>query len=53
MYIKYISRVRRFSPVNFIPPVLHYLEKWKKKLISFLFIFSTGLYNKLKAAVRP
>jgi hypothetical protein len=25
------SRVLCFSPVNFIPPVLHYLEKWKKK----------------------
>ena len=35
----------RFSPVNFIPPVLHYLEKWKK-LIIFLFIFITGLHNK-------
>jgi hypothetical protein len=35
-------RVIRFSPVNFIPPVLHYLEKWKKKLI----IFITGLHNK-------
>jgi hypothetical protein len=22
-------RVFRFSPVNFIPPVLHSLEKWK------------------------
>ena len=22
-------RVLRFSPVSFIPPVLHYLEKWK------------------------
>ena len=22
-------QVLRFSPVNFIPPVLHYLEKWK------------------------
>jgi hypothetical protein len=32
-------RVLRFSPVNFIPPVLNYLEKWKKKLIIFLFIF--------------
>ena len=37
-------RVLRFSPVNFIPPVLHYLEKWKKKLIIFLFIL--GLRNK-------
>jgi hypothetical protein len=26
-------RVIRFSPVNFIPPVLQYLEKMKKKLI--------------------
>jgi hypothetical protein len=41
-------RVLRFSPVNFIPPVLHYKEKRKK-----LIIFITGLHNKLKAAVRP
>jgi hypothetical protein len=34
-------RVLRFSPVNFIPPVLHYKEKQKK-----LFIFITGLHNK-------
>jgi hypothetical protein len=34
--------VLRFSPINFIPPVLHYLEKRKKKLI----IFITGLHNK-------
>jgi hypothetical protein len=33
-------RVLRFSPVNFIPPVLHYLEKWKT------IIFITGLHNK-------
>jgi hypothetical protein len=33
-------RVLRFSPVSFIPPVLHYLEKRKK-----LMIFNTGLYN--------
>jgi hypothetical protein len=25
------SRVLRFSPVSFIPPVLHYKEKRKKK----------------------
>jgi hypothetical protein len=34
-------RVLRFSPGSFIPPVLHYLEKLKKKLIIFLFIFIT------------
>jgi hypothetical protein len=38
-------RILRVSPVSFIPPVLHYLEKWKK-LIIFLFIFITGLHNK-------
>jgi hypothetical protein len=34
-------RVLRFSPVSFIPPVLHYKEKQKK-----LIIFITGLHNK-------
>jgi hypothetical protein len=29
------SRVLRFSPVSIIPPVLHYLEKLKTKLIIF------------------
>jgi hypothetical protein len=38
-------RVLRFSPVNVIPPVLHYLDK-RKKLIIFLFIFNTRLHNK-------
>jgi hypothetical protein len=38
-------RVLRFSPANFIPSVLHYLEK-RKKMIIFLFIFNTGLHNK-------
>jgi hypothetical protein len=28
-------------PVNFIPPVLHYKEKWKRPII-----FITGLHNK-------
>jgi hypothetical protein len=31
----------RFSPVSFVPRMLHYTEKWKKKLI-----FITGLHNK-------
>jgi hypothetical protein len=34
-------RALRFFPVNFIPLVLHYAEKWKKKTI-----FITGLHNK-------
>jgi hypothetical protein len=34
-------RVLRFSPVSFIPPVLHYKEKRKKLIISI-----TGLHNK-------
>jgi hypothetical protein len=34
-------RVRRFSPVNFITPVLHYKEKTEK-----LIIFIKGLHNK-------
>jgi hypothetical protein len=34
-------RLLRFSPVSFIPPVLHYKKKRKK-----LIIFITGLYNK-------
>jgi hypothetical protein len=41
----FFYRERRFSPVNFIPPVLHYLEKIQKKTI-FLFFFITGLHNK-------
>jgi hypothetical protein len=47
------SPVLRFSLVSFIPLVLHYFEKWKrkkkedeKKLITCLFIFITGLQNK-------
>jgi hypothetical protein len=35
------SLVLRFSPVNFIPPVLHYKVKRKKVII-----FITGLHNK-------
>ena len=35
-------RVLRFSPVNCIPPVLHYLEKWKKLSLYVI----TGLHNK-------
>jgi hypothetical protein len=38
-------RVIRISSVNFITPVLHYLEKWKK-LIIFLFSFITVLHKK-------
>jgi hypothetical protein len=34
-------RVLRFSPVNFIPPVLNYKENLKK-----LIIFVTGLHKK-------
>jgi hypothetical protein len=37
-------RALRFSPVNFIPPVFHYLENGKKLII--IFIFVTGLHNK-------
>ena len=36
-------RVLRFSPVNFILLVLHYLEKLKEL---FTFLFITGLHNK-------
>jgi hypothetical protein len=36
------SRALLFSPVNFIPPMLHYMEKRVKKLT----IFITGLHNK-------
>jgi hypothetical protein len=39
---RFFSRVLRFSPVSFIPSMLHYAEKRKKKLI----IFITGLHNK-------
>jgi hypothetical protein len=48
--LKQVSfRVLRFFPVNFIPPVLHYLEKRKKKLSTS----SQGCTKSLKAAVRP
>jgi hypothetical protein len=43
-------RVLRFSPLNFIPPVLHYTEKQKKKNESSS---SQGCRISLKAAVRP
>jgi hypothetical protein len=36
------TRVLRFSPVIFIPPVLHYTENLKKLII----IIITGLHNK-------
>jgi hypothetical protein len=36
-----LPRVLWFSPVSFVPPVLHYTEKRKK-----LMIFITGLHNK-------
>jgi hypothetical protein len=39
---RFFPRVLGFSPVSFIPPVLHYNEKRKKKLI----IFITGLHKK-------
>jgi hypothetical protein len=42
-------RVLRFSPVNFIPPVLHYKEKRKKEIITFI----TGCTISLEAAVCP
>jgi hypothetical protein len=38
---QFSPRVLWFSPVNFIPPVLHHTEKRKK-----LIIFITGLHNK-------
>jgi hypothetical protein len=37
-------RVLRFSPVNFIPPALHYQEK-DKKIITIV-IFIIGSHNK-------
>jgi hypothetical protein len=47
------SRVLRFSPVNFIPPVLHYLEKLKKTDHVSLHLHHKGCTISLKAAVRP
>jgi hypothetical protein len=38
---RFFSRVLRFSPVSFIPLVLHYMEKFKK-----LVVFITVLHNK-------
>jgi hypothetical protein len=37
---RFFPRVLRFYPANFIPPVLHYLEKRKKRII-----FIIGLHN--------
>jgi hypothetical protein len=42
-------RVPRFYPVSFIPPVLHYTEKRKKKLI----IFITGCCASVASAAGP
>jgi hypothetical protein len=42
------SLVLWFFPVSFIPPVLYYLEKWKK-----LIIFITGLYSKAQGCGAP
>jgi hypothetical protein len=39
----------RVRSIRFIPPVLQYLEKWKKKLI----IFITGLHNKPEGCGAP
>jgi hypothetical protein len=39
-------RVLRFSPVNFIPPVHHYLEKMKNNLSFFSSSSSQVLHNK-------
>jgi hypothetical protein len=39
------DRFFRFSPVNFIPPVLHYKEM-DKKIIIIIVIFITGLRKK-------
>jgi hypothetical protein len=47
--IRVFPRVLRFSPVHFIPPVLHYKEK-REKLIMFTIVSITGLPE---AAVRP
>jgi hypothetical protein len=38
----FFPRALRYSPVSFIPPVLHYKEKGGKKLIFFI----TRLHNK-------
>jgi hypothetical protein len=38
-----VSPVLRFSPVNFIPPVLHYLEKWTKLIIFILAVAQEAL----------
>jgi hypothetical protein len=47
-------RLLRFSPVSFIPPVLHYLENGKKLIIIIIIIiFINGCTISLKAAVRP
>jgi hypothetical protein len=40
----YFSRVLGVSPLHFIPPVLHYTVKRKKKHLIIIFI--AGLHNK-------
>jgi hypothetical protein len=50
--VQVFRRVLRFSPVNFIPPVLHYFEKLKKTDHLSLHLHHKGCTISLKAAVR-
>jgi hypothetical protein len=47
-------RVLRFSPVNFVPPVLNYYEKTKKIIIIIInVLFTTGLHKKPQGCGAP
>jgi hypothetical protein len=46
-------RLLRFSPVNFIPPVLHYTERREKTDHLSLYCHHKGCTISFKAVVRP
>ena len=46
----FFPRILQFYPVNFIPPVLHYLEKLKKNDHLSLHLHHKGCTKSLKAA---
>jgi hypothetical protein len=46
-------RVRRFSPVNFIPLVFHYLEKFKKNNYLSRHLYHNGFGASVASAAGP